>query len=534
MMDNYGSLRRRTRDASWQWLMMGAMLGLGVALVVCVAGYAFGAITFPALESDKTETVVAVADSGTETTTDQVVPNATEIAAIIATQVAAQMNATQQASEAQSGDGMDASGQPTEDMTPETPGAEQTDSALPLADSAPTPSPLPGNDVAPTATTTPAVAAADTTGQDTAANITAQDTPIVGTPPVGTATPGISLPSQPAVPPELDAIKTDMVVVTGGSFTMGTTPEEGDQAVDACALYNTECQLSWVEDAMPAHQVTVDTFELELFEVSLSQYVAFLNWMGPDSHKTGCLGGPCANTTQEEPITSLIEYDGETYSVRNSSFYANHPVTQVTWSGAEAYCNALNRRLPTEAEWERAARGPQNFIYPWGLDFDPALANSSRSGAEGGPEPVDSYPNGKSTYGAYNMAGNVAEWIHDYYQEDYYQQQLGTNAINPKGPLGGTQRVLRGGGFDNTPIFLRSVHRMSANPDQPTPSIGFRCAADSGNVVLPAAPAVNTNIAVDTNTETIPNSAPTLPPAATVALPTPIINPTPTGPLQAE
>ncbi len=512
MRDNYGSLRRRTRDSSWQWLLMGSILGLGFAMVLCVGAYALGAISFPILEGDTSTPGGARVE---------IVPNETEIAlqAMIAQQTLA---AAQQVL-----------------GTPPT-AVETTDAAAPpgtteepaspdvAAPTTPTPSPLPGSTTntgaaQPTADTRTAdsVAAA----QPTETQAAAQGTPVVGTPPVEQQTEAIGLPGPPAIPPRLDALKTDLARITGGTYMMGTTLEEANAALDECALYGKSCEgrLEWVEDSTPPHPTTVDSFDMEIYEVSVMQYVEFLNWLGPDSHKNRCQGQPCALTTQEQE-NSYIVYDGTTYSVRNPDFYSEHPVTYVTWWGAAAYCETLNRRLPTEAEWERAARGSQDYLYPWGFTFDPQKAMSSVS-ENAGTVSVSSYPNGTSPYGVFNMAGNVSEWVYDWYQADYYKQQVNNPQPNPRGPVAGTERVLRGGSWDTAPLFLRSVHRLSAPPGSPTASIGFRCVGDVTNVV-PAAPAASAGSTDSTTGET--GAAPTMAPAPTL-VPPPTQAP-PTGP----
>jgi len=508
MRDNYGSLRRRTRDSSWQWLLMGVILGAGFALVICVGGYALGVITFPVLEEK------------TSTPEIQVVPNQTEVAfqALIAQQTleAAQLTLT-----------------PNPPM-PAT--AEQTLTAPAPALITPPPTPLPNITETGTAKSQPLTPATSSEGagalgatrptNQSQAISGLQDTPVVGTPPVGEATPTIGLPSGPAVPPELDAIKTELVPVTGGTFMMGTTLEEATKAMDECALYGKACtDLSWVSDSTPPHQVTVDSFEMEVYEVTVQQYVAFLNWLGPNSHKNRCEGQPCAKTTQEEE-NSYIQFDGTTYSVRNPNFYSNHPVTFVTWWGAETYCKTLNRRLPTEAEWERAARGRDNYIYPWGFEFDPLRAMSSITENKG-TVPVTSYPNGASPYGVFNMAGNVSEWVYDWYQADYYTQQLNNPQPNPQGPPAGSQKVHRGGSWDTVPLFLRSVHRQSAAPGSPTAAIGFRCVADATGASAPVAPA-SSSTGETGSSEALPLGAPTLPPQPTAlppSVPTATISP---------
>ncbi|MCC6801198.1 MAG: SUMF1/EgtB/PvdO family nonheme iron enzyme, partial [Anaerolineae bacterium] len=417
-MNDYGSLRRRTRDAGWQWTLMGMLLGLGVAMVVCVGAYALGAISLSAFESeDEPETVI--------------VPNETEVAMQAGLQqTLAAQQATIEAQQALLASGLgaesaeeateavgaldDGTGELAAPNTPassptQLPGAEQSgaaqtpitvpegqggeapaaqpeatqpqvtqpgeaggEGAAQIASAGAETTPLPG-DVAPLV--------AQEAGSGDGATGQTEETTLQGTPFTGLASPTPGLGSE--VDPRLMAIASKLVAVNGGSFTMGTTTEEASQAVDECALYGKECNILWTQDSTPAHQVTLDPYQIENTEVSTSQYVAFLNWMGPDSHKTGCLGQPCANTSVEQPETSYVNFDGEQYSVKNPQFYSNHPVTQVTWWGAEAYCNALGRRLPTEAEWEHAARGADNNYYPWGFTFDAAQAMSSIHEAPG-------------------------------------------------------------------------------------------------------------------------------------------------------
>ncbi len=293
-------------------------------------------------------------------------------------------------------------------------------------------------------------------------------------PPTVTATPDTTT---------LNNLKTDLVTIHGGTFMMGTTAEEAQTAMDECAAYGRTCtDVNLVSDSLPAHAVTLNSYQMEVYEVSLGQYVAFLNSIGPSGGSTGCEGQACIYPSE----FSNILFDGSTYSVRNAELYNSYPATYVTWWGAAAYCKALGQRLPTEAEWEHAARGPEGYLYPWGNQFDAARAMSAYD-IQPGAVPIYSYPNGTSPYGLFNMAGNVEEWVSDWYQPDYYSTQTADGAVaNPPGPFSGTQRVLRGGGWDTYPLFLRSMHRMSADPGYGAASIGFRCAADGSSTATPA------------------------------------------------
>ncbi len=277
-----------------------------------------------------------------------------------------------------------------------------------------------------------------------------------------------------AVPEVLRLIRSLTVSIPGGAFTMGTTPVEVTSAVNECTSGGGTCEASYAFDSYPAHEVNVDSFLLEITEVTFDQYVAFLNARGPDTHINGCAGFPCIQTQNESPDAPVI-YDGTNYSI--GAGLRQHPMYGVTYYGALEYCQAVGRRLPTEAEWERAARADDSRIYPWGSRWDNALANTRWPlDAPQGSFQVGSYPNGASFYGAYDMAGNIAEWVSDWYGERHYEERANQGvAANPTGPVAGQLKVLRGGSWNSVPFFSRTVHRQALDPKDYQRWVGFRC-----------------------------------------------------------
>ena len=203
---------------------------------------------------------------------------------------------------------------------------------------------------------------------------------------------------------------------------------------------------------------------------------AFLNSRGGNE----CDGNDCIKLGASG---IRIKWNGSQYVV--DSGYGNHPVVDVTWYGANSYCTENNKRLPTEAEWEKAARGTTVRAYPWG-DNDPtcALANFNTGDLNycvGSPDytaPVGSYLSGASPYGVLDMAGNVWEWVYDWFSEDYYAS-CETGCSNPRGPATGDYRVFRGGGWNAIASNQRTAIREYSTPDDYFRTIGFRCSSSS-------------------------------------------------------
>ena len=286
----------------------------------------------------------------------------------------------------------------------------------------------------------------------------------------------------PTSEPVADLSNQFILIPAVDTFQMGTTFAEVAQAVNQCTIDEQgNCTVDMAQDSIPVHTVKLSAFRMQRSEVTVSEYTAFLNLRGAGSHLNGCDGRPCA-LVQSQDRSSPISYDGKVYiSVPN-----NLPMYKVTWYGAKAFCEAAGGRLPTEAEWEYAARGTDGRIYPWGNNWDPLSALTSIPvTTEVGPVAINSYPSGISPFGLNDMAGNVAEWVGDWYEPAYYTTPE-ASGTDPVGPAVGSQKVVRGGSWDSKPFFARSVHRQSLSPDAATNGTGFRCAADA----LPGTPAV--------------------------------------------
>lgn len=320
-------------------------------------------------------------------------------------------------------------------------------------------------------------------------------------------------PTNPATltpdPEMLRMSATAMEVVDGGSFTMGTTPQEVQAAVSLCVdVQNGNCTLAMGEDSMPPHEVTLNPFQMEIYEVTNRQFVYFLNSLGPGGHLGGCEGQLCAITRDQDENATIMQDERGVYV--SLTLVDTVPVTSVTWYGAKAYCEAIDRRLPTEAEWERAAKGSDQRIYPWGNDWDPLYAKTSvPEDGNVGALPIGSYPLGASPYNLLDMAGNVAEWVSDWYSPTYYAQ-AGAGGLNPQGPPIGDQRVVRGGSWDAKPFFARTAHRQSFTPTLGGAWLGFRCAADYEAPPTPLPTATPTVPAATDGPSATPTLTPTL------------------------
>jgi formylglycine-generating enzyme required for sulfatase activity len=200
---------------------------------------------------------------------------------------------------------------------------------------------------------------------------------------------------------------------------------------------------SCARDATPRHDVSLSAYEIDVHEVTQAEYQACV------------VAGACT------PPRARFDPTGR----------ATFPVTDVSWDDAVAYCTFAEKRLPTEAEWEHAARGPSETAYPWGGDA-PDCARATFAGCAAGPVAVGSHTDDASVFGATELAGNVAEWIGDFYDPGFYDV---TPRADPTGPATGTERVVRGGSFASSAVGLFSYARGHAPPATTSAEIGFRC-----------------------------------------------------------
>ena len=270
-----------------------------------------------------------------------------------------------------------------------------------------------------------------------------------------------------AVPTQISP-KDGMVAmyVPAGVFRMGSTDEEVDEIYNEC-YDNMEmpCKREWFENELPAHNVYLDAFWIDQTEVTNIQYRMCLE------------AGGCA------PLMSNESYTRDSYY--GNSLYDNFPVVYVDWYMANAYCQWAGRRLPTEAEWEKAARGTDGRKYPWGNGAPNAeLLNFSYD--KGDTTEVGSYPAGASPYGVMDMAGNVREWTADYYDPGYYSA---SPTENPQGPSFGDYHALRGGSWGEQANDVRITTRGGDRPTNPVWRyyLGFRCASSFATIQSPAA-----------------------------------------------
>ncbi|MBM3137342.1 MAG: formylglycine-generating enzyme family protein [Chloroflexi bacterium] len=226
----------------------------------------------------------------------------------------------------------------------------------------------------------------------------------------------------------------ELVYVPAGEFLMGSADTDTNRDI-----YSEE----------PQHKVYLDAYWISKTQVT--------NAMFNECVSSGICKYSVSKTTNPNYLDPLFN---------------NHPVVYISWSMAQTYCTWTGGRLPTEAEWEKAARGPEGQRFPWGSEL--ARIKFANAGDEiGNTTPVGSFPYGKSFYGALDMGGNVREWVSDWYAPEYFKI---SPQINPQGPEEGEKKVLKGACYQDPWRYSRAANRLSHEPESPGAVRGFRCA----------------------------------------------------------
>lgn len=251
--------------------------------------------------------------------------------------------------------------------------------------------------------------------------------------------------------------------VPAGTFRMGSSPEELQLAFELCNLDGSRKSCEDRKDVLafeyPPHEVFLSSYRIDQREVSVAAYERCIA-SGACSVRPTAAGGARFNAPDA-------------------------PVTLVTWNDAVTFCTWAGGRLPTEAEWERAARGRKGRRYPWGYVFNPFVLNGGRTSAPNAPDerderdgfrelaPVGSFPRGRTVDGIEDLAGNAEEWV-----ADFLAEYPPANLVDPKGPTVGDLRVVRGGSYVTGRAFTRAAARSGWPPSFRAPFRGFRCAYD--------------------------------------------------------
>jgi formylglycine-generating enzyme required for sulfatase activity len=304
---------------------------------------------------------------------------------------------------------------------------------------------------------------------------------------------------KPATAGAARVVDYGMVLVPSGDFTMGSNKEANEamwREANALNPYGFKDKL--YVDEHPAHKVNLPSYYIDKYEVTNEQFRDFViatqhsvpyNWPNNGYNLSKQLLASLPLDHLREVATNQFRLDMDVPSMTQQDLLAELdkiqdsrntlPVTTVTWPDADAYCHWAGKRLPSEAEWEKAARGPQGFEYPWGNNWDPKMINTMSENPDAPYSPVGSYPGDKSGYGVYDMAANVTEWV-----ADWYDAYPGAPASDDNKYYGKKQRVVRGGmtssgHYDSLSMVFRAAKRTHLRPYTALIDVGFRCAKDA-------------------------------------------------------
>lgn len=286
------------------------------------------------------------------------------------------------------------------------------------------------------------------------------------------------------------SLTVEQVLVPAGEFIRGSNRED-----DLAMRQQYGFPAPLFVDEHPQKKLHLDAFKIDTYEVTNKQYKTYIFQTKQMLPYAWMSNGYAVSEEQLKMLdveklrkmaTDVFAVDLDTRAMDKPALIAamlaqqqaqdNYPVASVNWFAAKAFCEWRQARLPTEAEWEKAARGPNGLEYPWGNEWDPKITNTGDDGEwDEGMAPVGAYPKNKSPYGAYDMSGNVWEWVADWY-EPYAGSDYQTEAF------GKHNRVIRGGGGGvghyAISYFFRASTRQFAEPEMESEDVGFRCVND--------------------------------------------------------
>lgn len=284
-------------------------------------------------------------------------------------------------------------------------------------------------------------------------------------------------PGQPGVVRQLGKDNAPMAFVPAGPFVRGSTPDQLRRAVEMCEQFSPEvgCAEDWFDTELPQRTIILSPFWMDVHEVSNAQYERCVA-------EGGCAPVDRANCHIWMPRDGDWRRLSPT-AVRTSFGAPDQPAVCATWDDADAYCRWAGKRLPTEAEWEKAARGTDGRTFPWG-DGLPTCQQAHMASATDGGEGCGTRTTGyvgerkgsASTYNILDMAGNVTEWVADFAARDFYANGPQNDPINS---APSERRIIRGGGWNNEPTMLRASYRGVNPPDWRSVYQGFRCAQNT-------------------------------------------------------